>query len=193
MITDIFLTVLLVVVLVALRALLGSHRSVTSHARANTRVVRNNPVLWALGHIAPRVVGAPLHFRGVLTGPDGVVKQQVHVYNTVTTAGLAGIADQLLASPSLNKPTHMAVGTGTGGTTSLTTELDRNALTSKTRATATVTMVGDWAAGDGTGALTEAGVFDAASAGNMWLYTTFSVVNKGASDTFSIDWDLTIS
>lgn len=128
-----------------------------------------------------------------LRNERGDVTQRREITNTVTTAGKNGIADQILASPSLNKPTHMAVGTGTGGTTALNSELDRNAFTSKTRANAVVTMVGDWAAGDGTGALTEAGVFDAASNGNMWLYTSFDVINKGAADALTITWTLTIS
>lgn len=128
----------------------------------------------------------------VLRGPDGTVKE-TRVANTVTTAGKNGAADQLLASPTLGKPTHMAIGTGTPSATALGTELDRNALTSKTRSGAVVTMVGDWAAGDGTGALTEAGVFDAASAGNMWLSASFAVVNKGANDTLQITWTLTFA
>lgn len=134
-----------------------------------------------------------LHMRVVLRSLNGEIKEQRDVYNTVTTAGKNGIADQILASPTLGKPTHMAIGTGSPSGTALGSELDRNALTSKTRSNAVVTMVGDWAAGDGTGAITEAGVFDAAAAGNMWLSTNFSVVNKGASDTLNISWTLTIS
>lgn len=126
-----------------------------------------------------------------LRGPDGRIKEERHVKNTVTTAGKAGAADQVLASPTLGKPTHMAIGTGTPTGTALGTEIDRNALTTKTRSTNVVTMVGDWAAGDGTGALTEAGTFDAASAGNMWTSASFSVVNKLAADTLSISWTLT--
>lgn len=138
-------------------------------------------------------LGNPYHVAIVLRGPDGMIKETRAVYNAVTTAGKNGIADQILASPSLGKPTHMAVGTGTGGTTALNAEVDRNALTSKTRSTNVVTMVADWAAGDGTGALTEAGVLTAASSGDMWLYNTFSVVNKGANDTLTITWTLTIN
>lgn len=129
----------------------------------------------------------------VLRDRRGRIKARRVVRNTVTTAGKNGAADQILASPSLNKPTHMAIGTGTPSGTALGTELDRNALTSKTRSNAVVTMVGDWAAGDGTGAITEAGVFDASSSGNMWLSTSFSVVNKAAADTLAITWTLTFS
>jgi hypothetical protein len=128
----------------------------------------------------------------VLYDPDGNVKQ-TETSNTVTSAGKAGLADQALLSPSLNKPTHMAIGTGTPSSTALGSELDRNALTTKTRSTNVITMVGDWAAGDGTGAITEAGVFDAASTGNMWLSASFSVINKGALDTLGITWTLTVA
>jgi len=129
----------------------------------------------------------------ILRDSKGRIKQIERSHNTVEAAGKNAIADQILAAPSLGKPTYMAIGTGTGGTTTLTTELSRNALTSKTRSTNVVTMQGDWAAGSGTGAITEAGIFDASSAGNMWTYTSFSVINKAAGDTLSIVWTLTIS
>ena len=133
----------------------------------------------------------------LLRGPDGREKARREVHNTVKTAGKEGAADQVLASPSLGKPTHMAVGTGTPGATTLGTELDRNALTSKTRGTggasSVITMVGDWAAGDGTGTLTEAGVFDASSAGNMWLSASFTAIVKAAGDTLTITWTLTFA
>jgi len=58
-----------------------------------------------------------------------------------------------------------------------------------------VTMVGDFAAGVGTGAVTEAGIFDVVTQNtvNMWVSASFSVVNKGALDTLSISWTLTFS
>lgn len=126
----------------------------------------------------------------VLRDSEGRIKHQ-GVYNTIETAGKACITDQLLASPSLTKPTHMTIGTGTPGAGSLGTALDTNALTSKTRNTNVLTMVGDWAAGDGTGAITEAGIRDAA-AGNYLATTSFSVINKGAADTLQITWTWTI-
>jgi hypothetical protein len=131
-----------------------------------------------------------------LRGPDGEVKQVEEVTNLIVTVGKNSIADQLLASPGVTKPTHMAVGTGTdaaaAGDTALQTELDRNALTSKTRNTNVVTMVGDWAAGDATGAITEAGIFNASSSGDLYARAVFSVINKGANDTLSITWTFTV-
>ncbi|MFZ5989410.1 MAG: hypothetical protein ACOYWZ_20130 [Bacillota bacterium] len=135
------------------------------------------------------------HYKIVLKGSNGQIKEVREGYNTVVNNGKYGVMDQILASPTLAKAAYMAVGTGAmtcaAATNALVTELDRNALTSKTRSNAVVTMVGDWAAGDGTGALTEAGTFDAAAAGNMWMCASFSVINKGASDTLQITWTLT--
>jgi hypothetical protein len=124
---------------------------------------------------------------------NGNLKDERLIHNAVTTAGKNGAADQVLASPSLNKPTHMAIGTGSPAANALGTELDRNALTSKNRSGAVVTMVGDWAAGDGTGAITEAGVFDAGAAGNMWMSASFGVVTKAAADSLTITWTLTFN
>lgn len=129
----------------------------------------------------------------VLRDKAGNIKDERNIHNTVTTSGKYGIADQIIASPALGKPTHMAVGTGTPAANALGVEADRNALTSKTRTLAVITMVGDWAAGDGTGALTEAGIFDASSAGNMWLSQSFAAINKLVADTLSISWTLTVS
>jgi hypothetical protein len=133
----------------------------------------------------------------VLRGPDGEIKQVEEESNLIVTTGVNAIVDRLLASPSLGVPTHMAIGTGgtspAAGQTTLTTELDRNALTSKTRSGAVLTMVGDWAAGDGTGAITEAGVFDASSSGNMYSRALFSTINKAAGDTLQITWTYTLS
>lgn len=154
-------------------------------------VVKNNPIRYWLGRLLPSVFGKPFHMSLVLRDQFGAVKKQLSVYNTVTTAGKNGTMDQVLASPTLGKPTHMAIGTGSPSGTALGTELDRNALTSKTRSNAVVTMVGDWAAGDGTGSITEAGVFDASSSGNMWLSASFSTVAKAAGDTLQITWTYT--
>jgi len=159
-------------------------------------IANERPIFARLQLALARLAGRPVrryHAHIVLRGADGAVKAERHYFNTVTTAGRDGIADQILAAPTLAVPTHMAVGTGTPTGTALGTELDRNALTSKTRSSATVTMVGDWAAGDATGSLTEAGTFDAAGGGNMWMSASFAVINKGADDSLTVSWTLEIS
>ena len=133
-----------------------------------------------------------------LTGALVISKNDVVVQRTnnlVVTAGKNWVADRMNDANTVM--THMALGTGTNaaaaGDTTLQTEIDRNALTSTTVSTNTVAYGCTWAAGDGTGAITEAGLFDAASTGDMLARTVFSVVNKGASDSITITWTITIS
>jgi hypothetical protein len=136
----------------------------------------------------------------VLHGPDGRIKAHEITSNLVVTAGRNHIADQM-AEQDEAAMSHMAIGTGTtaaaAGDTALESELDRNALSSVTQGTGSdahkVTYQGDWAAGDGTGAITEAGIFNSASAGTMLCRTVFAVKNKGAGDTLTLTWILTIS
>ena len=115
--------------------------------------------------------------------------------NLVVTAGKEWVADRMNDVNTVM--THMAVGTGTtaaaAGDTALGTQLDRNALTSTTVTSNTIEYACTWAAGDGTGALTEAGIFDASTGGDMLARTVFSVVNKGASDSMTITWTITVS
>lgn len=130
----------------------------------------------------------------VLRGPDGKVKEERHVSNLIVTVGKNHVADQM-SDQGEGQMSHMAIGTGNtapaAGDTTLDTELDRNALTSVTQATNDVVYIGDWAAGDGTGALEEAGIFNAGAAGVMLSRVVFGVVNKGAADTLKITWTIT--
>ncbi len=117
--------------------------------------------------------------------------------NTIVTAGKNDIASLITGAGSVM--THMAVGTGTtavaAGDTTLQTETDRNALSVSGGApsTNTVTFVAVWNAGDGTGSLTEAGLFSASSSGTMLARTVFSAVNKGSGDVLTITWTITVS
>jgi hypothetical protein len=137
------------------------------------------------------------HVRAVLRDEHGAVKHVEEIDNLITTAGRNAIVERLDSSPATGQPSHMAIGTGTNaaaaGDTTLQTELDRNALTSNTASANVLTMVGDWAAGDGTGAITEAGVLNAASNGTLYSRAVFSVINKAAGDTLSIQWTYTLT
>ena len=91
----------------------------------------------------------------------------------------------------------MAIGSNStaaaSGDSALGTELGRVALTSTTVSTNSVTYVGDFPAGTGTGAVVEAGILNASSSGTLLCRTVFSVVNKAAADTLKITWTLTVS
>jgi hypothetical protein len=92
---------------------------------------------------------------------------------------------------------HMAIGSGTASAaaedTALGTELGRVSLTSTTVSTNTVTYVATFGAGTGTGAVTEAGILNASSAGTMLCRTVFPVVNKQSGDSMTITWTVTVS
>lgn len=134
----------------------------------------------------------------VLTGPNGEVKEQHEVDNLVVTVGKNFIASRM-KDATATAMTHMEVGTGTTaaavGDTTLQTAVasSRVTLTSTTVTTNSVAYVATFPAGTGTGALTEAGIFNASSSGTMLCRTVFSVINKGAADTLGITWTVTVN
>jgi len=115
--------------------------------------------------------------------------------NLIVTTGKDFIAERMKDGIT-NVMSHMAVGTGTSAAslsdTTLETELDRNALDSTTVTNNDITYVATYPAGDATGALTEAGIFNASSSGVMLCRTVFPVVNKGAGDSVTITWTITV-
>ncbi len=135
----------------------------------------------------------------VLRDKDGNVKSEQIEKNLVVTTGLNYIAARMTDTSEPTDMSHMAVGTGTtsaaAGQTALVTESARVALTGGEGAPSTNTIVytATFAAGTGTGALTEAAVLNASSSGTMLCRTVFSAVNKGADDSVTITWTITIS
>lgn len=124
---------------------------------------------------------------------SGVLLEEKVIKNLVVTAGIAWIIDRLKNTPAVMS--HLAVGTNNvaavAGNTTLGAELARVALTSSTPSAGTITYVAAIPAGTGTGAITEAGILNAAAAGTMLARTVFPVVNKGANDAISITWAIT--
>lgn len=123
---------------------------------------------------------------------DKVVQE---IPNLVVTAGKEWVADRMNNANTVM--THMAVGTSStapaSGQTTLVSESARGALTSTTVTSNVIAYVETFAAGTATAALTEAGLFDASSGGDMLARTTFSVVNKGENDSMTITWSITVS
>ena len=130
--------------------------------------------------------------------PNGELKEERKIKNLVVDDGLDYIASRM-KDATATAMSHMEVGTGTtspvAGDTALETAIvgSRVALTSTTVTSNAIEYVGDFPAGTGTGAVTEAGIFNASSAGTLLCRTTFAVVNKGASDTLKITWTVTVS
>jgi len=139
----------------------------------------------------------------VVHDENGVVKEERNIDNLVVTVGKAYISSRMIGTSS-GVMSHMEVGTdntaAAAGNTTLGAAVagSRTSLTSSTQTTSStandsVQYVCTFAAGTGTGALVEAGIFNASSAGTMLCRTVFSVVNKGASDAMTITWTVTLS
>lgn len=132
----------------------------------------------------------------LLKSEDGTVLVDKTVPNLVVSVGRNFIASRIAgnATPVMS---HMAVGTSATapaiGNTTLGAEVGRVAITSGTASSSDVTYIATFGAGVGTGALVEAGLFNAASLGTMLCRTTFAVVNKGASDTLQITWTVSVT
>jgi hypothetical protein len=119
--------------------------------------------------------------------------------NTTTSTGKALLANRLIgnvtgANVSMS---HMAVGTSTSAaTTALAAEISGGRAVFSVAASAAnnvITYTTQFSAGVGTGAIVEAGIFNAASAGVMLCRTTFPVVNKESSDVLTIIWTVTVN
>ena len=127
---------------------------------------------------------------------DEVVQE---VDNLVVTAGKNFVASRM-ASNSTDVMSHMGIGTDNTAAAANQTALiaehsdGRVALTGTPSASgADVTYVGTFGPTVSTGAITEAGIFNAASGQTMLCRTVFAVVNKGPSDSMVVTWTVTAS
>ncbi len=137
------------------------------------------------------------HLSVVLRDADGNIKETREVPNLVVSAGLAFIASRM-KDATATAMSHMAVGSSNtaaaAGQTALITQIgSRVALTSTTVTSNQVAYVASFGAGVGTGAITEAGIFNASTAGTMLCRTVFAVVNKDVNDTLQITWTITLN
>lgn len=122
------------------------------------------------------------------------------VYNTITNAGLAVIAKRL-GGITANPITHMAIGTGTPTVTTLQSEISTGggARAAVTPASATTTVTNDTVRStntftfSGSFAVTEEGLFNASSSGDMPASRSFSVINVSSGDSLQITHDIVIT
>ena len=136
----------------------------------------------------------------VLKDKAGNVKETREEKNLVVNTGLAYIASRM-KDTTKGAMSHMALGSGTTAAAASQTDFvtllgSREALDSTTISGSNnekVVYVSAFEAGDATGAVTEAGIFNASSGGDMLCRTVFSVVNKAADDTMSVTWTITLS
>jgi hypothetical protein len=130
-----------------------------------------------------------------LLDKDGNVKEDFTVNNLVVDTGTSHIISRMLNNTA-TPMSHMAIGTGISTPTvsdiALGAEAARDIFTSVSTTGATIEYNCTFGAGVGTGNITEAGIFNAASSGTMLNRVTFGSVNKGSLDTMLILWSVTI-
>jgi hypothetical protein len=136
----------------------------------------------------------------VLKDKDGNVKDTREIKNLVVNAGLAYITSRMVDA-SKAVMSHMALGSN--NTAAAAPQTDLQSILGSREAIDTTTITGSnnekvqyvcaFEAGDATGAIVEAGIFNAASGGDMLCRTTFAVVNKAADDTMTVTWTITLS
>lgn len=143
-----------------------------------------------------------LHLKGslalTLKKEDGSVETR-RKDNIIVNSGFDFICAQVAGTPAA---VMQAIALGTGSSTpvasqtTLQTELARQAATyAHTNGTQTFTLSSTFGPGVATGAITEAGVFNSTSAGagTMLDRVVFSVINKGANDTLTAQFQFTLS
>ena len=134
-------------------------------------------------------------------GEDGSLKEEKQVKNLVVSVGKTYIANRMQSNSVQSVMNTMAIGTSSTtpavGNTTLGVEAGRVALASFSASSNQVTATATFPAGTSTGAITEAGIFNPATAGgtggNMLCRTTFPVVNKAAGDSIAVTWVITVS
>lgn len=134
----------------------------------------------------------------VVTREDGEI-EKIEIKNLVVDIGKAYIAQRMRDSSIPSQMSHIGIGTGTSsstaGMTALQTEVGTRSTvtTSVTANTITYTAVFGIGNPGTTQNLTEAGIFNASTAGTMLARVTFPSVSKATGDVVTIVWAVTIS
>jgi hypothetical protein len=127
---------------------------------------------------------------------NGEVIQEIP--NLVVTTGKNWVAQRMIAA-SEGVMSHIELGSssaaeGVGDAVLVNIITGSRKIANTTSSTNTVSYETTWGTGDGAIAtITEAGIFNAASAGTMLARKVFPEINKGANDTLTITWTITIS
>jgi hypothetical protein len=155
---------------------------------------------WLLGRGTGTSILERLKARGTVLVEQWRAGELVEVRvgdNLVVTTGLNAVIDRLQGT-SVGVHDFQAIGTGTTaavvGNTALETEIGTRVQGTLSQPAATTDrLVSTFAAGNGTGAITETGRLTAASGGNLFARQVFSVINKAAGDSLQVTHDITVS
>lgn len=134
-----------------------------------------------------------------LDAQGNVISEQT-VKNLVVTAGLNHIAARMANSGTPDQMSHMALGSSSTAPalsdTTLGAQLGNRASLAVAGGTPSgnqVTYTATFSAGVATGAVVEAGIFNASTGGTLLCRTTFPVINKADTDSLAVTWIVTVS
>lgn len=144
----------------------------------------------------------------VLKGSDGLVREERHVKNTITNKGLDWLIRTTMNSELTGGGQFYIGSTASAGTadagddTGTTSEGGRQPFTYATGGTigtmsGTATFGASGVGAPTTTGITEAGIYvggeSSSGDGVLFCRSIFTAVNKGASDTLQIKWDIAFS
>lgn len=139
------------------------------------------------------------HYTARLYGPDGILKQEVRGQNVVCTNGkefLASFLQSAAAAASTFTMKYLAIGSDStselAANTALGTELSRHTGTVSYVSNQIYRVTATFAAGSGTGSVYEYGLFSSNTGGTMLSRDVEGLITKGASDTLTTVYELTI-
>lgn len=140
------------------------------------------------------------HWTKRLYGPDGTLKQEIIGPNVVCTNGKEFLAS-FLYSAAVAAATftmkYIAIGTDStaeaAANTALGTESARQTGTASYVSNQIYKVTATFAAGTGTGAIVEYGLFSSSTGGTMLARDTEAVINKGVSDILTVSAEFTLS
>jgi len=138
------------------------------------------------------------HITFKLFSKEGELKDTREVKNVIVTVGKTYLASWLIAATQSDYfMRYLAIGTGTTAAQASDTALETEV---GTRVAGTLTSLSNvwqsqatFGAGNGTGTITEAGIFSAASAGTMLARQVFGAITKDAGDSLQVTWQVTFS
>lgn len=135
-----------------------------------------------------------------LYGPDGTLKEEREGHNVVTTVGKEFMASYFYSgaiAASTFTAKYIAIGTDATaeavGNTTLGVEASRHTGTAAYVSGCIYQVTATFATGSGTGAITEYGLLSSNTGGTLISRDTESVINKGANDTLTVTYQMTLS
>jgi hypothetical protein len=164
----------------ALARLLGNTDRVLMYGAVSARIIRANGTMLDLGCIGKRVVttAGVNYLRDDFAGAAGAADISNFKYHACGTGAAAeAIGDTALGvecTTALNPDSTRAVGTQV------------NSVAKTYSSVGTLTF-------DGAAAVTEHGIFNAASVGILWDRTVFAAINVAALDSIQFTYTLTIA